>query len=95
MRLGLARKKRFLVRALALMATGGTVLSVVGCEGEMAGVFVDAMKSALQTAVPAIMDIIKADVVNDGTDNTGGTGANGFLPTVMRDRVDTVDATLA
>ncbi len=92
MRLGLAKKKFSLMRTLACLATGGTVLSVIGCEGDTAGVMVDALEAALQAAIPGLMELLKADVVNDGSGTSTGGGS---LPTVMHEAIQTVRMMLA
>lgn len=92
MRLRLAEKKLSIMKSFACLATGGAMLSVIGCEGEVGGVFVDALQAALEAAIPGLMELLKADVVNDG----GGTGTGGgSLPTVMRQAVETVQMMLA
>jgi hypothetical protein len=92
MRLGLAKKRFSIVKSLACLATGGAVLSVIGCEGEAGGVFVDALQAALEAAIPGLMELLKEDVVNNGGDAPGGGGS---LPTVMHQAIETVRMMLA
>ena len=92
MRLGLAKKKPSIMKSLACLATGGFVLSVIGCEGEVGGVFVDALEAALEAAVPGLMDLLREDVVNNGSDAPTDGGS---LPTVMRQAVETLRMMLA
>lgn len=92
MRLGLENKKRSLMRTLTYLATGGALLAVIGCEQEVGLVVVDALEAALQAAIPGLMEMLRADVINDGTDSGDGGGS---LPTVMLEAVRTVQMMLA
>jgi hypothetical protein len=92
MRLGRRNRKILGWRTLAVVASGAALFSVVGCEGQVAGVVVDALNSALQTAIPALMDLLKADVINAGD---GSTTTPGSLPTVMNEVIRTAGFLLA
>ena len=49
-------------------------------------------EAALQAAIPGLMEMLRADVINDGTDSGDGGGS---LPTVMLEAVRTVQMMLA
>ena len=99
MRLGLTQKKHSLTGATAWLLAGGILVVVTGCSADMSTIFVDALGSALDTAVPAIMDLLKTNMAGDGGGGDGGTppigGGNGFLPVVMREAVQVAQTLLA
>jgi hypothetical protein len=97
MRLGLTESKRSLTRTSAWLLSGGILLAVAGCSADMSGIFVDALQSALDSAIPALMELFKANMAGDG--GTGGTpptgGGNGFLPVVMHEAAQFAQTLLA
>ena len=94
MRLGLTQKKHSLTGAPAWLLAGGILVAVTGCSADVSGVVVDALGSALDTAIPALMDLLKANMAGDGdTPPTGG--GNGFLPVVMREAAQVAQTLLA
>lgn len=81
MRLGLTQRKRFVTRACAMLLTAGTLVAAVGCQADMAAIFVDSLESALNTAIPGLMDLLQECIASDGGTAPVG-GGNGFLPVV-------------
>jgi hypothetical protein len=96
MRLGTLYQKVFNYKTLAVLATGGVVLLVVGCNGDTTGVFIDALKAALNSAIPALLDLAKENAANpDLTPGEIGGGGSNWFPTVMNDAVQTARMLLA
>jgi hypothetical protein len=96
MRLGTLYQKVFNYKTLAVLATGGVVLLVTGCNEDTAGVFIDAMKAALNSAIPAFLDLVKEQMTNPGTTPGGmGDGGSNWFPTAMNDAVQTARILLA
>ncbi len=97
MRLGLTQRKSSLSRVSTWLLTAGILVLVAGCSAEMSTIFVDALQSALDTAIPALMDLLETNMTNNGGD--GGApptgGGNGFLPVVMREATQYAQTLLA
>ena len=97
MRLGLTQKKHPLTGASAWLLAGGILVAVAGCSADVSNIFVDALGSALDTAVPALMEMLKTNMAGEGGD--GGTtpigGGNGFLPVVMHEAAQAARTLLA